>query len=144
MNSVNSELKMFAHSVGQNWYHVVLIPKNRYPIFAQEHQRNLALEAIDWICANHKVDLFAKEVMDDHVHLFVSCPPDYSIRKLVQIIKGGSSYYIRNKQPSLKKYKALWSKGFMYRSVGAVSADKIKNYIKHSNQWICSRQRKLI
>ena len=47
MNSVNSDIKRFAHSVGQNWYHVVLIPKCRYPVFAQEHQRDLAIKAID-------------------------------------------------------------------------------------------------
>ncbi len=144
MDSVSSEIKRFAHSIGQNWYHVILIPRCRYPVFAQEHQHNLANEAIDWVCSNHKIDLFAKEVMDDHVHLFVSCPPDYSIRKLVQIIKGGTSFYIRKKHLSLRKYPALWSKGFMYRSVGNVNADTVKNYINYSNKWACSRgQRKL-
>ena len=145
MTRESSELKKFSHSVGQNWYHVVLIPRCRYPVFAQEHQRDLAIKAIDWVCFNHNIDLFAKEVMEDHLHLFVSCPPDYSIRKLVQIIKGGSSFYIRKEHPSLKKYKALWGKGFMYRSVGNVNADTVKNYIKYSNKWICSRnQKKLI
>ena len=140
MNSENYiDLKRFAHTIGQNWYHIVLIPKYRYPVFRQEYQRNLAIEAVDWICARHKIDLFAKEIMDEHVHLFISCPPSFSIRKLAQIIKGGSSFYIRNKHPSLKKYKSLWSKGFMYRSVGNVNADTVKHYIKHSNNWICSR-----
>jgi len=82
--------------------------------------------------------------MDDHVHIFVACPPNFSIRKLVQLIKGGSSYFIRQKHPPLKKYKSLWSKGFMYRSVGSVSAETIKGYIKNSNKWITSGQKKLI
>ncbi len=144
MSSENSELKKFSHSIGQNWYHIVLIPKRRYPLFRQEFQRNLANEGIEWICKNHSIDVFAKEIMDDHVHLFVSCPPDYSIRKLVQIIKGGVSYYIRKMHPPLKKYKALWSRGFMYRSVGAVNAEIVKKYIQNSNHWICSRQKKLL
>jgi putative transposase len=144
MISESSELKRFAHSVGQNWYHVVLIPKSRYPVFAQEHQRDLAIKAIGWICSRHSIEIYAKEVMDDHVHLFISCPPDYSIRKLVQIIKGGTSYYIRSHHPSLKKYKAFWSKGFMYRSVGNVSAKIVERYIKFSNNWISSKQKKLV
>jgi putative transposase len=142
MNSVNSSLKNFSHSVGQNWYHVVLIPKNRYPLFAQEHQRQLAIKAFEWICSRHKIEIFTQEIMDDHVHLFISCPPDYSIRKLVQLIKGGSSYYIRKNHPPLKQYKALWSKGFMYRSVGSVSAEVVRHYIDNSNNWFTSRQQK--
>ena len=141
-NSV--ELKRFSHSLGQNWYHLVLIPKYRYPVFAQTHQRKLAVEAFDWICERHNIELFTKEVMDDHVHLFVSCPPDCSIRRMIQLIKGGSSYYIRKNHPPLKKYKSLWSKGCMYRSVGAVNAEVVERYIKNSNHWSSANQKKLV
>ena len=144
MTRERSELKKFAHSVGQNWYHVVLIPKCRYPVFEQPHQRDLAIKAIEWICPRHSIDIYTKEVAGDHVHLFVSCPPNYSIRRLVQIIKGGTSYYIRKHHPALRQYKAFWSKGFMYRSVGNVSAEIVEKYIKYSNKWIGSKQRKLI
>ena len=145
MNSENSpELKRFTHSVGQNWYHIVITPKQRFPIFAQEYQRELAILAIEFVCKRHSIDLFEKEVMSDHVHLFVSCPPNYSIRRLVQLIKGGTSYYIRKNHPSLKRYKALWSKGCMYRSIGNVSAKIVKRYIKFSNQWSNTEQKKLI
>ena len=144
MTRHSSELKKFSHSIGQSWYHVVLIPRARYPVFEQAHQRDLAIKAIDWICARHKIDLFTKEVMEDHVHLFVSCPPDYSIRRMIQIIKGGTSYYIRKNHPSLKKYPALWSKGYMYRSVGNVTAETVKKYIDDSNKWTGSKQRKLV
>ena len=144
MNSDSYDLKNFSHSVGQNWYHVVLTPRARYPVFRQKHQRTLALEAFDWICARHKIDLFEKEVMDDHVHLFISCPPSHSVRRLIQIIKGGSSYYIRSKQPSLKKYPVLWSAGYFYRSVGSVSSESIKRYITESSVWSAFKQSKLM
>jgi putative transposase len=144
MTRESSELKRFAHSVGQNWYHIVMIPRGRYPVFAQEHQRCLLIKAIEWVCSRHSIDVYAKEIMDDHVHLFISCPPDYSIWKLVQIVKGGTSYYIRSHHPSLRQYKGLWSKGFMYRSVGNVSAKIVKRYIEFSNKWVNSRQKKLI
>lgn len=140
----SSELKRFAHSVGQNWYHIVLTPRGRYPVFAQAHQRELAIKAIEWICSRHSIDIYAKEIMDDHIHLFISCPPDYCVRKLVQIVKGGTSYYIRSHHPSLRQYKGLWSKGFMYRSVGNVSAKIVERYIKFSNGLVNSRQKKLV
>jgi len=143
MNSVNSEIKRFSHNLGQNWYHLVLVPKGRYPVFQWKQTKDLADKAFDWVCNRHNIDLFAKEVMPDHVHLFVSCPPEYSIRKLFKILKGGSSYYIRKEYPSLKKYKHLWNRGTMYRSIGSVSSEVVKNYIKKSNNWSRTKQKKL-
>lgn len=144
MSSVNSEIKRFRHSLGQNWYHVVLVPKGRFPLFQWKTVHDLAELAIDSVCHKHKIDLFSKEVMPDHVHLFISSPPDYSIRRLFQVLKGGTSYYIRQNYPSLKKYKHLWNRGTMYRSVGNVNADTIKHYIEKSNSWLKTKQRKLI
>ena len=137
MNSVNYELKSFSHSKGQNWYHVILVPRARYPVFQYERTKILCEEGIKQTCERNKIDLFSYEVMPDHVHLFVSCPPRKSILKICAVIKGGSSFYIRSKLPSLKKYPRLWSKGVFFRSVGNVSAESVKNYIENSkgNQW---------
>ena len=143
MISDNSRIKKFCHNVGQNWYHVVLVPKARYPVFQYEIVRNIAIESLNAICDNHKIDLFSLEVMSDHVHLFISCPPNYSIRKMFRIIKGGSSFLIRKKFPSLRKYKHLWNRGTMYRSVGSVNSETVKRYIENSNHWIDSKQKKL-
>lgn len=137
----NEEIKRFSHSIGQNWYHIVLVPKGRFPIFQWENLRDIANDAIEDVCKRHSIDLFEKEVMEDHVHLFVSCPPDYSIRRLFQILKGGTSFYIRKKYPSLKKYKHLWARGTMYRSLGSVSAEAVQKYIKYSNNWGVSRKK---
>jgi putative transposase len=144
MNSVNSDIKRFAHNKGQNWYHLVLVPKARCPVFQWKATKELAEKAIDEICFRHNIDLFAKEIMPDHVHLFVSCPPDYSIRKMFRIIKGGVSFYIRKNQPSLKRYKHLWNRGTMYRSIGSVNAETVKHYIQNSNNWSKTKQKTLI
>lgn len=133
MVSSSSDIKKFSDFVGQNWYHVVLVPSHRNPVFRQLHQRQLMLEALDWLCPRHSIDLFAKEVMDDHVHLFVSCPPGLPIARLIGRIKGGTSFYIRKNHPPLRKYRRFWSKGAMYRSIGSVSAEIVKHYITQTN-----------
>ncbi|MBD3202930.1 IS200/IS605 family transposase [Candidatus Woesearchaeota archaeon] len=135
MNRENSDIKRFSHNIGQNWYHIVLVTKKRGKIFQWKETKNLAYKAFEWVCSRHNIDLFAKEIMEDHVHLFVSCPPDYSVRKFFQILKGGSSFYIRKHYPSLKKYKHLWNRGTMYRSIGSVSSETVKHYIEKSNGW---------
>ena len=129
----DKSLDKFSHSLGQNWYHIVLIPKKRYAIFQWPQIKNTANEAFEFVCNNHNIKIFTKEIMDDHVHLFVSCPPEFSVRKLLQILKGGTSYFIRNKHPSLKRYKSLWNNGGMYRSLGSVSAAVVKNYIERQD-----------
>ena len=143
MNSVSSEIKKFSHNIGQNWYHIVLVPKCRFPIFQWIELKEIAEKAFDFVCKNHNIDLFTKEIMPDHVHLFVSCPPDYSIRKMFKILKGGSSYYIRKEYPSLKKYKHLWNRGTMYRSIGSVISETVKHYIEKSNSWSRTKQKTL-
>lgn len=77
--------------------------------------------------------------MNDHVHLFVTCPPDFSVRKLMQVLKGGTSYEIRKSYPSMKKFKHLWSRGCMYRSIGSVSSEIVRRYIDDSNNWVASK-----
>jgi putative transposase len=134
-NSQTKELHKFCHSVGQNWYHVVLVTQRRRRLFQWKETNTIAHQAIDLVCKNHNISIFTKEVMNDHVHLFVSCPPEFSIRKLLQVLKGGTSFEIRKNYPSLYKYSSIWSKGGMYRSLGSVSADIVRRYIDTSNVW---------
>ena len=134
-NSNDNTLKKFSHSVGQNWFHIVLIPKKRCPVFQFEKTKLLAEEAIQLVCKNHSVEIFEFQVMKDHIHLFIDCPPNYSIRQLIRIIKGGTSYQIRRNYSALKKYPHLWSSGYMYRSISNVTADTVQKYIKESNIW---------
>ena len=97
-------------------------------------------EAIKWICSRHSIELFTFEIMDDHVHLFVSCPPRYSIVKTIAIVKGGTSYYIRSKHTPLRRYAAFWNRGGMFRSVGNVSAEVVSKYIDKNN-WALAQKR---
>ena len=126
----DKSLDKFSHSLGQNWYHLVLVPKKRYAVFQWPQIKQSADEAFEFVCKIHRISIFTKEIMADHVHIFVSCPPEFSVRKLLQIIKGGTSHFIRERHSSLKRYKSFWNKGGMYRSLGSVSADIVKRYIE--------------
>lgn len=60
------------------------------------------------------------EVIEDHVHLFLEFHPSTSLAKVVQHLKGGSSYRLFKLYPELReKYWGgnLWSGGKFYRSV---------------------------
>jgi putative transposase len=81
--------------------------------------------------------IHAMEIVDDHVHLFLEFHPSSSLSRVVQFLKGGSSYRMFKLHPELKKRYwggSLWSSGKFFRSVGNVTADTIKHYIKESQE----------
>jgi putative transposase len=79
--------------------------------------------------------IHAIELAEDHVHLFLEFHPSIPLSRVVQYLKGGSSYRMFKLHPELKKRYwggNLWSCGKFFRSVGNVTADTIKHYIKES------------
>ncbi|PAV10662.1 transposase [Methanosarcina spelaei] len=129
------ELHIFSHGYGQITYHIVLVPKYRYNIFYNKHiKKDCELILIN-ICAKNGYKIHAMEVVDNHVHLFLEFHPSSSLSKVIQYLKGGSSYRLFRLHPDLKNQYwggSLWSNGKFYRSVGNVTADTIKHYIKES------------
>ena len=90
---------------------------------------------INNICKEKGYRIHAMEVVEDHVHLFLEFHPSTSLSKVVQCLKGGSSYRMFKLHPELKKRYwggSLWSSGKFFRSVGNVTADTISHYIKES------------
>ena len=65
-------------------------------------------------------------------HIFIRLKQNHiSKSKMVQILKGYSSYIIRKKYNFMKKYKALWSPSYFIESIGNMSEHVIKKYINN-------------
>jgi putative transposase len=80
-----------SHTTYDCKYYIVWITKYRKQVmigFVGERVREL----IRGICKEHDVEIIKGHVSKDHVHLFVSVPPHLAISKLVQYLKGKSSY----------------------------------------------------
>jgi len=129
------ELRSFSHGYGQITYHIVLVPKYRYKIFYERHVKKDCELIINDICKENGYRIHAMEIVEDHVHLFLEFHPTISLSKVVQYLKGSSSYRMFKRHPELKKRYwggSLWSSGKFFRSVGNVTADTISHYIKES------------
>jgi putative transposase len=129
------ELRSFSHGYGQITYHIVLVPKYRYKIFYNKRVKKDCESIFHNICTEKGYKIHALEVVDNHVHLFLEFHPSISLSEVVQYLKGGSSYRLFKLHPELRtRYwgGSLWSSGKFYRSVGNVTADTIKHYIKES------------
>lgn len=69
------------------------------------------------------------EIMYNHVHLLVECDPQFCINKLIRMMKGRSSRYLRSEYPWLKsRIPSLWTNSYFVSTVGGTTLDFVKQY----------------
>jgi len=93
-------------------------------------------EVINEIIAELGCECLAVNVMPDHVHVFVLCPPRLAPAYIVNYLKGKSARKILQRFPDLKakvRYGKLWSRSYFVATVGNVTADIVKKYVEE--QW---------
>lgn len=91
-------------------------------------------ELIRQVCRAEEVDILKGHVSKDHVHLFVSIPPQVTISRLVQRLKGKSSHRLLAEFAHLRKAfwgRHLWARGYFCCSSGNVTDEVIKTYIEN-------------
>ncbi len=95
-------------------------------LYGNEGQR--VRDIIRKICADLEVDIVAGNVRLDHVHLLVSVPPQVSVSKLMQKLKGVSSRKLLQQSARFKKEcwgRHVWARGYFAVSSGNVTDDVI-------------------
>ncbi len=93
-------------------------------------------ELLRGICKEHEVEILRGHVSKDHVHLFVSVPPHLAISKLVQYLKGKSSYKLLSENQQLSKAfwgRHLWGRGYFVATSGNITDEVILEYIKNQD-----------
>ena len=69
---------------------------------------------------------------EDHCHCLVSLGENQSLRKIIQLIKGESSYWI-NKELFLEE-KFEWQDEYFAVSVSESQLDRVREYIKNQEE----------
>ena len=91
-------------------------------------------ELLEQIADEHGWQIVAKEVMPDHVHLFVRVGPSDAPAAVVRAFKGRAARVLRQEFPHLRNYaKVLWAPSYFAASVGYVLESTVRRYIEH--QW---------
>ena len=142
------ELESSNHGYGQNTHHLVFVPKCRFKLFTIPSVKELCEQSFNEVALKYNFKIHSLEIQPDHVHLFVGIPPNMSVSKAVQLLKGISAYKILHRYPNLRasyfRKNHFWTAGKFYRSVGNVTADTIKHYIEQSQQgWNFEHQTKI-
>ena len=123
-----------AHAAYDTAYHLVWSPKYRKQILQgaiAERVREMFAE----IAEQYEITIEEMEVSTDHVHLFCSFPPRYSIAQVVTRFKSLSARAIFREYPQVKRQLwggEFWEDGYFARTVGdKVTAEVIRKYIQH-------------
>src|SRR5205807_5241038 len=112
-------------------YHVVWCPKYRRKVLAEPIALRLQ-QIIAEVCAQQQSEIVSMEIMPDHVHLLVECDPQFGIHRLVRLLKGRSSRFLRQEFPVLKrKLPTLWTNSYFVSTIGGAPLSVMKQYIEN-------------
>jgi putative transposase len=111
------------------YIHFVWSTKNRYPYL---NSRELRLKVWNHIRENaNEKGIFIDFVngYSDHCHCLVSLGVDQTIQKVMQLIKGESSYWINKHGLTVEKFE--WQSEYYAVSVSESALSNVREYIKN-------------
>ena len=134
------ELKRNSNAVYLLNYHLILITKYRKKVFINDTIVERTKDIMRKIANDFDVDIINQECGTDHIHLMISTKPTTDLTKLVNLLKGTSSRYLRKEfesQLSEVLYgDSFWSDSYYIATAGNVSVDTIYNYIDNQRKKI--------
>lgn len=79
-----------------------------------------------------EMHIYAGSINRDHVHMLIGIPPNLSVSRAVQYLKGKSSHKLLSEYAKLQKRywgQHLWGRGYWVASSGNVTGEVWKEYI---------------
>lgn len=113
------------------WIHAVWSTKKREPLLHQNFRQNL----FKYIIENTKekdtwVDCIGG--YNDHIHILVQLKSDQTLSKVIQLIKGESSFWVNDN--GLLDVRFEWQREYYAVSVSEDKVERVRNYIKNQKE----------
>jgi len=122
-----------SHSKYELKVHLIWVTKYRYKVLVNDIKHRIR-DLIRQCCDANDIHIIKGHVSSDHVHLYISYPPQLSVTEIVKSIKGRSSRRIQEEYPQLSKQywgQHFWSIGYAAFSSGDITDDVIAEYVKN-------------
>lgn len=116
---------IMAHNYTSLYYHLIFSTKKREPWLRREY-RDQVWAYMGGIARKNKMSALMIGGMPDHAHVLLRAKPTFSVSRILQLIKGGSSLWIHETFPKLKQF--AWQDGY---GAFSVSKSKIPSLIKY-------------
>ena len=91
-----------SHTVWDCKYHLVWTTKYRYEVSGGDVGRRCR-EMLREIARSKEMVIYAGSINRDHVHMLIGIPPQLSVSKAVQFLKGKSSHRLLTEYAALRK-----------------------------------------
>lgn len=127
----NARLYQLNHCTYYCRYHLVWTPKYRGKVLADRYIKSELKNMFKQIAKWKGLAIFQWHIGDEHVHLYLSIPPKYSVSYTLEVLKGKTSTWIKKKTKKFPK-GPFWCRGYFVSTIG-ITETAIKKYIE--NQW---------
>ena len=114
------------------YIHFVWSTKNRFPFLNSVELRQQVWKHIRENAKSKGVFIDFINGYADHCHCLVSLGVDQSIQKVMQLIKGESSYWINKNQLTAQKF--VWQDEYYAVSVSDSMIGNVREYIKNQEE----------
>lgn len=119
------------------YIHFVWSTKNREPFLNTLESRQKVWQHIKENAKAKGIYIDFINGYEDHCHCLISLGINQSVDKVMQLIKGESSFWINNNKelfPNLNGRKFEWQDEYFALSVSESVVDKVRNYIKNQEE----------
>ena len=117
------------HSVFALYYQLVLVTKNRMPIFNDEIA-NFNIEKFKQLSKPYLIEIYDYSYEVDHMHIKFKAHPKSEISKFINAYKSSTSRLIKKEFKNVEAEDGLWEKTYFLITEGVPSKDMIMHYIK--------------
>ena len=137
MKPITGIYECYHHNKTRLRYHIILITKYRRKCL--EPIKDTVLEAFRYTENHSHIKIYHMNTDNDHIHLLISFPPQYSISQTINRLKQCTTNYLYSKYNNYlrnfywRKKRVLWSDSFFCSTIGAISESKVTDYIKNQH-----------
>ena len=114
------------------YIHLVWSTKNRYPFLDSKELRKKVWKHISDNAKEKGIYIDFINGYDDHCHCLISLGVDQTIQKVMQLIKGESSFWINKNKLTSAKFE--WQDEYFAVSISQSVIDRVRNYIKNQEE----------
>ena len=113
----------------QVWIHAVWGTKNRYP-FMNHESKEAICSFITTYATEKQIHIDCINGHWDHLHCLFGLNADLPLSKHLQLLKGGSAFWVNNKS-NLFTTDFGWADDYFAASVSKDNLNKVRNYIQN-------------
>jgi putative transposase len=110
-------------------YHLIWIPRRRRKVLVGPVAERLAT-LLHEKAAEMGLGVLRLAIQPDHLHLFVTAPPDVAPAHIAFRLKGYTARVLRQEFPHLRRMPSMWTTSSFVSTAGNVSAQTIERYMQ--------------